>query len=250
MRYEDFDYLCNEPFYFEGIGYLKCPTLRDIRKITYQMFSVLSNMAVFTINDYLKATNMVDKYNELSEDEKRSVTLYGILVQNNPQILVSMISFFTCGKIEVPEKSSTFVIYNDNNEKIGHIGEDNFEDFRVAVKSILGLSSSKENEPKKFKNDIAKKMYERMQKNDNGKPNDVDENYSLDNMIRKYCTHNKVGINILNVWDLTYYQFVAMFKEYCNGRKCDINDSIATNTLTFKNSTDYKPLEYIQKITK
>lgn len=67
-------------------------------------------------------------------------------------------------------------------------------------------------------------------------------------MIKKYCTHNKVGINILNVWDMTYYQFMQMFNEYCNGRQCDFNDLMAANTFSYKKSTDYNPLEYIKKL--
>ena len=33
--FSDYDYLCDEPYFYEGIGHVKCPTLRDIRKITY-----------------------------------------------------------------------------------------------------------------------------------------------------------------------------------------------------------------------
>ena len=67
-------------------------------------------------------------------------------------------------------------------------------------------------------------------------------------MIKKYCTHNKVGINILNVWDMTYYQFMHMFNEYCNGRQCDYSDMIAANTFSYKEASDYKQMLWIEKL--
>ena len=50
------------------------------------------------------------------------------------------------------------------------------------------------------------------------------------------------------VWDMTYYQFTKMFLEYRMGRQADINDMIAANSFSFKNSKDYKPMEYMNKI--
>ena len=69
----------------------------------------------------------------------------------------------------------------------------------------------------------------------------TDDDLKLGNMIKKYCTHNKVGINILNVWDMTYYQFNVMFSEYRTGRQMDFNDAMAANTFSYKDSSDYNP---------
>ena len=52
----------------------------------------------------------------------------------------------------------------------------------------------------------------------------------------------------MNVWDMTYYQFMKMFLEYRMGRQADINDMMAANSFSFKNSKDYKPMEYMNKI--
>ena len=113
---------------------------------------------------------------------------------------------------------------------------------------VEGLKNQEEEQEQKFKNNTAKKLFEKLQKHAKEQKKKADENYTLDNMIKKYCTHNKVGINILNVWDMTYYQFSTMFNEYCNGRQCDFNDMMAANTFSYKKSTDYKPLDYIKKL--
>ena len=91
-------------------------------------------------------------------------------------------------------------------------------------------------------------MYEQFKQHAQKQKKESDENFAFDNMIKKYCTHNKVGINILNVWDMTYYQFVTMFKEYGNGRQHDFSDMMAANTFSYKKSTDYKAMDYMKKI--
>lgn len=245
--YTQFDYLCNEPFYVEGIGTLKCPTLRDIRKITYKLFSLYVN--IISIN-YLKTIGGLEEYNSLSAEEKSANTMFNILLSTETGLLVGILKFFISEEIEFDQSSLSFTTYNivDNKKQIvGHIGNDNFEQFRAYLQLILGTKKDDEVTPK-FKNKTAKKLFEKLQKNAQSQKKKQDENYSLDNMIKKYCTHNKVGINILNVWDMTYYQFTSMFSEYCNGRQCDFNDMMAANTFSYKKSTDYKPLEYMKKL--
>ena len=74
--YTDFDYLCNEPFYVPNIGNIKCPTLKDIRKITYSTFVLYVNIVSFTLEDYLKLCGIEEQYNALSESEKEKQSLF------------------------------------------------------------------------------------------------------------------------------------------------------------------------------
>ena len=248
--YSAFDYLCDEPYYVQNIGHLKCPTLREIRKITYNTFLYYANMLSCTLEDYLKIHNLQEKYNELSDKEKEKNTLFFLLLYSNTNLLFNILSAFIVEEVIFNDKTSTFEIFEnkrDGKEKIGHIGNDNFEEFREQMQYILGTKVVEAKE-QKFKNRLAQKMFDKLQKHAKEHKRNSDENYCLDNMIKKYCTHNKVGINILNVWDMTYYQFMQMFNEYCTGRQCDFNDMMAANTFSYKKSTDYKPLEYMKKI--
>lgn len=248
--YTSFDYLCNESFYIDGIGNIKSPTLREIRKTTYYIFFCYINFLLCSPQNYAQAIELGKEYEALSEEDKEKNSLYNLLLYNDANLLLTLISFFVCDDVEFDNNSLSFKIYQnvkDGKQCIGHIGNDNFEQFRTEVQNILGLKSEKKQEPK-FKNNLAKKMFEKLKKHNQKQEKEQDENYSLDNMIRKYCTHNKVGINILNVWDMTYYQFITMFNEYCNGRQCDFNDMMAANTFVYKKSTDYKPLDYMKKL--
>lgn len=248
--YSAFDYLCDEPYFVRGVGYVKCPTLREIRKITYNTFSYYTNVISCAFDDYLKRCGLEEKYNEFSNDDKEKNTLFYILLHDSATLLLGMLSAFIVGEIVFDEKTLTFNVFQtdgENRQQIGHVGNDNFEDFREQLQYILGIKPTEEKE-QKFKNKIAQKMFEKLQKHAKEQKKNSDENYSFDNMIKKYCTHNKVGINILNVWDMTYYQFMQMFNEYCNGRQCDFNDMMAANTFSYKKSTDYKPLDYMKKL--
>lgn len=248
--YTQFDYLCNEPFFIDGIGTIKCPTLREIRKVTYNVFSFYINIISISFEDYLKTIGLLEKYYSLTDEDKKINTMYNILLGTDPSVIIGIIKNFLLEEFEFDQSAllfTTFKMVNGEKQIVGHIGNDNFEQFRTYLQLILGIKKEQENEPK-FKNETAKKLFEKLQKNALTQKKKQDENYTLDNMIKKYCTHNKVGINILNVWDMTYYQFTNMFSEYCNGRQCDFNDIMAANTFSYKKSTDYKPLEYMKKL--
>lgn len=248
--YTDFDYLCNEPFFIQGIGNLKCPTLREVRKITHNVFLLYVSIISYTLEEYLKLCGLEEQYNALSDADKQTNSLFHLLLYGNTSVLMGIISTFVADEVVFDKENLTFQVYEGEGEarkQIGHIGADNFDEFREHLQYILGAKTSEEKQ-QRFKNKLAQKMYEKMQKYSKEQSKKSDENMSLDNMVKKYCTHNKVGINILNVWDLTYYQFVQMFSEYCNGRQYDFNDMMAANTFNYKKSSDYKPQDYMKKL--
>ena len=96
--YTNFDYLCNEPFYIDGIGTVKCPTLRDIRTITFKVFALFQNIIDMTLESYLKSfKTTIDGSNEKLRE---GISLFRILLYDNPSILFSMINFFILDEIE------------------------------------------------------------------------------------------------------------------------------------------------------
>ena len=239
--YSSFDYLCNEPFYLDGIGHVTCPTLRNIRTITYQIFSLYLNTLAMSREEYLHLYGLPENCKD---------TYYHLLLYGNTQIFFGLLSFFLTGEIEFAKETETLEIYeqvNGERTHTGQIGEHNFEQFRLEMQRILGIKKTDETEPK-FKNHLAENLFQKMQRHSAKQQKQADANFEFDNMIRKYCTNNKVGISILNVWDMTYYQFTCMFAEYCNARQCDFNDRMAANTFSYKKSSDYQPMEYMKKL--
>lgn len=260
--YSDYDYLCNEPYLYDGIAHIKCPTLRDIRSITYNQFNIFLNYISITQKEFLDVFELTEKYNSLPEEEQKRNTVFNLLTlgMNRVDFVAYLIDFFVVEDIQYDQEHNTFVLgtFNvnaDGNEvfnMVGQISNENFDDFREFIKVILGMKpDEKKVEKPKYKNKLAQKIAEKLAKHNSEKKEkqtSVNEDYTLPNMIVKYCTHNKVGINITNVWDMTYYQFMKMFLEYRVGRQADINDMMAANSFSFKNSKDYKPMEYMSKI--
>jgi len=248
-NYSSFDYLCNEPFFIEGIGNVKCPTLRDIRKIKYRVFTLYINILTMSLETYLKTSNTLSEYQKLSSVQQADFTLYNVLVISSSQLLQELISFFINGTAVFDVDTLSFSIYEDHDDEkmlVGNIDNNNFEIFQTEIQRILGLKNPEQKQPA-FKNDYARQLYEMFQSNEQNIKKNSDENYEIDNMILKFCTHNKTGINILNVWDMTYYQFSVMFREYNIARQYDYYDCMAANTFSFKKSSDYKPMDYMKK---
>lgn len=247
-----FDYLCNEPIFINGIGNVKCPTLRDIRKTTYHIFSIYINFLSVSLDDYLKIYGLKEKYDLLSDQEKICNGLFNLLLYGNTQLLYDILKFFLIEDFEFNQETDEIDVFKQIGDKkcfVGHLNSKNFDLFREELKCVLGVNNPEESEPK-FKNSLAEKMFAKFKKHNENIKKKSDENYELSNMIKKYCTHNKVGINILNVWDMTYFQFMTMFSEYCNGRQHDFNDMMAANTFQYKKSSDYKPMDYMRRLNK
>ena len=181
---------------------------------------------------------------------KITMSLYSP-VYTNSELLFGLINFFIKDNVEFRKDDLSFHVYieeTDNDGKIsrnevGVINSDNFDVFRNEVLKILGLKQIETKKPK-YKTERARLLAEKIAKAKSQLPKATkqDENMAFDNLIKKYCTHNKVGINILNVWDMTFYQFNTMFSEYNVGRQMDFNDAMASNTFSYKESSDYNPM--------
>lgn len=256
--YDDFDYLCNEPYFIPDIGTIINPTLRDIRKITYKVFDTYITLCSITLSDYLKICNLKEKYEQLLSEEKFENNFFTVLLYTNIQLLFNFICFFIKDNVEFNNLDMSFHIFikeNDDNEEkekkkeIGVINADNFDYFRNEILKILGLKQI-EVKKTKYKTKKAQLLVEKIAKAKSQlkKSPEQDENMKLDNLIKKYCTYNKVGINILNVWEMTFYQFNTMFSEYSVSRQIEFNDSIASNTFSYENSSDYNSNLWIEKI--
>ena len=255
--YDDFDYLCNEPYYIPNIGTIINPTLRDIRRLTYRIFTLYTSICAISLNDYLDECNLKEHYDQLTEEEKEKNNLFILLLFKNTELMFGLINFFIQDNVEFDKNDMSFHIYTEEmssegkseKKEVGIINADNFDYFRNEVLKILGLKQIETKKPK-YKTERARLLAEKIAKAKSQLPKATkqDENMAFDNLIKKYCTHNKVGINILNVWDMTFYQFNTMFSEYNVGRQMDFNDAMASNTFSYKDSSDYKPMLWIEKI--
>ena len=200
--FSDYDYLCDEPYFYEGIGHVKCPTLRDIRRITYGQFNIFLSYISITQKQFLETFGLTEKFNSLSDEEKEKNTIYNLLTcgMKRADFLAYMISFFVVDDFQYNPKQNAFLIGTyekdddgkENFNEIGKIDNSNFDEFRAFLQVILGIKSEKEVEKPKYKNKLAQQIAEKLAKHKSEqkeKQTSADDDYTLPNMIVKYCTH-------------------------------------------------------------
>ena len=115
--YSAFDYLCDEPYFVQGIGHIRCPTLRDIRNITYNIFLYYINILSCSFEDYLNMSNLQEAYNDLSDAGKEKNTMFFLLLHSNAGLLFNMLSEFIVDEMAFDAKTLTFNIFRCDGEK-------------------------------------------------------------------------------------------------------------------------------------
>ena len=291
MKLEEFELLCDEPIYIEGVGNIKIPTLRDIRKIGYKTYEMFCIYLSVDLHKYIDITGLREQYDKLSDDGKKVNTLYNLIINNKEfaQIYYLIFSFFISENITFNEDTASFEFYKtdiikekvnetiksteskagrffrllfkkidflnlfnhksdtieiekihskENTIMIGVINNDNFDLVRDYLLQINRIKINEtDDRPVKYKNEMARKLAERMAKAEKSKQEK--DNMDFGKMVSKYCADNKNGINISNVWDITIYQFYDQFVQHNHIRQSDIQDMVYANTVSFSDLKAY-----------
>ena len=82
MKLDEFELLCDEPIYIDGVGNIKIPTLRDIRKIGYKTYEMLCTYLSVDLQKYIDITGLREQYDKLSDEGKKVNTLYNLIIHN------------------------------------------------------------------------------------------------------------------------------------------------------------------------
>jgi hypothetical protein len=258
VKLEHFDLIDNEPIYIDDIGTLSPPTLRKIKKLTFNVYQLYLFYATIKLNNYLEKTGLKDEYEKLDDLQKKDYSLYKLIIFDERvlHIFEELFNFFMIENVDFNKQTNTFVVWNyyyndktDENVKcvVGEINNDNFDDVRTYIAELNHLIDT-DVKPEKYKNDRARKIMEKINK---GKAElNKKSKYTLDlsHEISKFCADNKNGINILNVWDMTIYQFYDQFGEHSYLKQCDLQDKIYANTVSFSETSDYDPQMWTKTI--
>jgi hypothetical protein len=125
-----------------------------------------------------------------------------------------------------------------NNEQIpedaisGLVGDNNmFHEVLEAIQQICCIYEKhvdKDGKEVKFKNDIAKRIYEKIQKGEEERKQEEEEehgkDYTLPNIISAVSNRHPT-ISPLNVWDLTVFQLIDAFHRLQDGATYEISST-------------------------
>lgn len=243
MNLDYYTLLCPVPINI-GIGRIQNHTLLDIGKITYLKYGMFQVYLKLTPSDYYKNINKErgETYWELlSDEQKQAVTLYDLILteEDVKMTYMEMFNFFFVERVIFRE--NLFYVLKDANDGIADedvdINEDTIQgiiyphNISEVIDVIEQVCCIKSDDPldeptPKFKNEKAKRLYERMleakKRSDEKKIKKNSVNMSLPNIISAVAAKS-FGLNVLNIWDITVFQLFDQFNKIQFGDSYYIN---------------------------
>ena len=239
MKLDYFSLISPLPFYVNGVGSIKSPTLREISKINYYTYQVyLSNLLLdpgsyyemidktegaylcnFTEQEKDTILRIRSEYMNLDEKSKEDISIYNIMVFDKFLIdsLLCTLNFFFEDEIIYDTKNRVFILFNgtvdDNNRKTptGMIHENNYNEIIDIILQRVNVDKKKdEHKNLKVKNKTAERLLKKMKKAKKEAEKKEDKKMETGNLISSISAHSKT-LNILNIWDLTIFQLYDQF---------------------------------------
>ena len=232
MKLDYYTLLCPEPIKL-SIGTIRQPTLREIGKITFKRFGVYQVFLKLTPKDYYTEINKekLSYWESLPDDLKKELTTWE-LIELEPEIITDFLGAFNFFFVErvIFREGVFMVIKTDDyttpdNELVistenfrGIFHHDSFLEVLDILQQICHLKSGSDGAKKdyKFKNDKARKLFERMLKakeeRDRVEAKKNVKNLSISNIISSVASKSS-NLNIVNIWDATLFQLYDQFNK-------------------------------------
>lgn len=208
-----------------SIGTLRKPTLREIFNTSsgmsfekfcyYELFLKMSPKAFYTD---IKGEEGKEYWNSLTANEQNNITIYNILLTDEQlqNIYIEIFNFFFVETVIF--KEDLFILLKNANDELqtenisGVIHEDTFNSVLDVIQQVCCIDDKKSDEDLKFKNNIAKKLYDKMQKaqQKQEKRKKKDINLTIPNIISSVSVKHQ-SLNYSNIWDLTIFQLLDNF---------------------------------------
>jgi hypothetical protein len=224
-----FDLLSPDPVWLENVGYIRCPTLRDISKLKEKNEQYARYLNVLKIDIETYINNVADEETkELYESDNNSVTIYQKLIIDDclRGMLHNAFSFFICGDVYFLEKDKTFYVTEKNeDDELVIIGFINDSNYLYVCDYILQMNCIKkdESEDQKYGSEKARRIAEKLKKFKilNAKKQS-DKDVNLGNLISSLASRQN-GLNIIDIWDMTVFQFYDQFHKQNYNNTIDIH---------------------------
>lgn len=220
------------------------PTLKRISDLSFDKFNyfeVLIKMTPEFFYTKIKGDDGKKYWDSLSEEEKDNLTLYEVVLKDEQlcDTFVEIFDFFFKEEVifRVDEGKGYFILLNksiDKNNDIpaqdnicGVISENTFSQVLDVIQQVCCVHDKEESiDDLKFKNNIAKKLYEKMlkarKKEKEERKSDI--NFTLPNIISSVSNKHPT-INPINVWDLTLFQLLDSFNRMQINSMFDIDST-------------------------
>ena len=233
MKVPYYELLNPEGFMVKNVGRVHSPRLSDINERGYMSYQFALSTLLLTpqamFEDIAKVTGQENPYEALSEEEKATINTFDLLSMSKESQaeMIAALAFFIDAPLEYDEAHHAVLVNKTEvGDKIlidGSITRDNWAE----ICDICLQTAYIEN--LKFKNEAARKFYERFQKKkaeyekSKRKEHKSNPDLELGNIISALATNHN-SLNYTNIYDLTVYQVHDTFNRQNTKRQNEIHD--------------------------
>lgn len=208
-----------------SVGTLRKPKLFEIAELNFDAFDIYEMFLKLTPEIFytkLKGNDEKAYWESLSEEQRENITLYDLILNDDSlqKTYQEILNFFF---VEiVVYNNGLFFLFKNRTDKTSDITQDDicgiihkdiFPEILDLIQQICCINDKKESpENLKFKNKIARSIYEKMlnAKKKEKKKRKADVNLSLPNIISSISNIHP-SISPINVWELTVFQLIDSF---------------------------------------
>lgn len=252
------------PIKIPNVGSIRIPRLLDIRELGFEVYQLYINLLYINLDEYYNIVGLEGENNLPPRKDNKQNTFFNMVVcsEDFKELYKVVLDFFFAENVVFSHQDKAYYLWKyitntltGKREAVitGSINNDNFETVRECLLEVNCVSAKskkdKEEKPVRYKNKTAEKLHKRMLKaQEEREKNNKDFDLTLGDMISKYCADNKNGINILNVYEMTIYQFYDQWIEHNNIRQINLQDSIYANTVNIADTEKYNTQLWLKTI--
>ena len=228
MKFSYEDLLSGDFIFGENIGHFRSPKLKELKPtegISIRGYNTYLAVLTWDREDFLK---FVSPNQAALFDKSDKLNLFDIMATLKPdfrELLRSALAFFIKETIVWEEKQNCFLTLDDNEEIVGKIDRDNFDEVRDMALQMNYMNLGRMAEPK-HASAKAKKYWEieQQQRKDALKRSGGNKYMGIGNLISKLCAAPG-GYTFHNIYDLTVYQLYDQFFQYSHLRSRDLMEN-------------------------
>ena len=231
MKLEYFTLLCPTPIKL-SIGSVKKHTLREIGEFSFPRFRVYEVYLSLTPNSYYN--NLADEadkeyWQAIPDEQKVNTTLYDIILLYDDlrECYLDVFNFFFIERV-IFRDNYFYTLNTDDYDTpddeielsednvVGIINHTNIYDVLDILRQVCCIKSDDplEEQQPVFKNEKAKRLYEKMLKAKEEDNKKKEKRLSMDTSVPNVISSTAAkspGLNIINIWDATLFQLYDQF---------------------------------------
>lgn len=220
-----------------SIGTLRKPTLKEIYDLDFNLYTSYEALAKLTPKDYytkMDGDEGKEIWRSFTDKQKKEIELFNIVKSNESLCndYTDLFNFFFEETVIFIEgffvwlnKPINIYELQEKNEQIpedaisGIVGDEKmFQDVLEAIQQVCCIYEKKvdaDGKEVKFKNDIAKEIFEKIQKAENERNEKAEQErskeFTIPNIISAVSNRHPT-ISPINVWELTVFQLIDAFQ--------------------------------------